>query len=445
MSDKDDSDTTDPDEGLPPGTWTIPEQVARYSATSPELQRFWLRKLVEVDPSVALEAVFPRYRPGYRNDVVRELDRLRARREAEELFEEETLSGSEGGEVTDLSELVEALENGSEERPRPSVGELLYAERVNGVYGNYTAGKTWFSLYLAKLNMEEGGSTLLVDYEDSALGIADRCRMLHPKLAGAVAHYRPPAGAVPVDDLRDIIEERGVTLVIIDSTGEALAAAGCNPNSDEEVARWFRTVPDALAELGPAMLLLDHIAKKNDGTPTPVGSFRKGAAITGAQFVLENKVGFSRMYEGWSQLTCTKDRCGYYATGQVVGRVEFKPQDDGGLKVQLRRGDVEVVDEFDSYERSVMEHVRRRMYEVHGKPDPDNPSGPALDGRQTLTEIRREVGRDSGKVGTAIKSLERRNYLVIEHLKQGKGTRDVYKLAPPDFHPVDPEADENSV
>jgi hypothetical protein len=178
---------------------------------------------------------------------------------------------------------------------------LLYPARVNAVYGTHTAGKTWLGLYLARLNAEAGGHTLVIDYEDSDVGIAERCLALDPKLAEHVS-YVAPDGPVNGSHLEHVIRSRGVTLVILDSVGESMSAAGLDSNLEPDVTRWFTDVPDTIAALGPAVLIIDHIAKKQDGTPSPVGSFRKSAAITGAQFALENKVGFSRERRELAQL-----------------------------------------------------------------------------------------------------------------------------------------------
>ncbi|MCL2465823.1 MAG: hypothetical protein FWF02_07320 [Micrococcales bacterium] len=43
----------------------------------------------------------------------------------------------------------------------------------------------------------------------------------------------------------------GPAFLVVDSTGEGLSLASCNPNANEEVARWFQALPHPLADKAP--------------------------------------------------------------------------------------------------------------------------------------------------------------------------------------------------
>lgn len=316
-----------------------------------------------------------------------------------------------------------------EPAPSPDVAGLLYAKRINSVYGSHTAGKTWFSLWCAN---ESEQPTLYIDYEDSASGFKARTSAMDEKLSKKVVHHRP-TGPINVTSVLAAIERFGVGLVVIDSVGEAMASMGLDSNAEKDTTRWMAEVADAIADAGPAVLLVDHIAKKNEGTPTQVGSFRKAAAITGASFVLENKVGFSREKAGQSILTCTKDRNGTFATGEVVAKVDFLPT-DGALEVVVAR-DAQADDAITEAARedmrlAVMAEVRRwEDEEVPG------PRGAALGA--SLSTIRRYLKdtytrNDNVKSDREVRWLVEHGYLTEETRGQGHFHR-VAKPYMPEF------------
>lgn len=403
----------------PPGDgWTNADLMEMFGNLMPAIQTAILAKAIRDDPTIAGGLLFPRYTNPERlvgsMEVQRELQK-RAVKKAVRLVE---ASNAPPIWPTRLDTTAEALAEGRLQPPEPTVGGLLYPGRVNALYGTHTAGKTWTALYIAS---QKEGRTLMLDYEDTAAGVAARCVALDQGLAASVS-YLAPEGAVSAAALASIIERDEITLVIIDSTGESLAAAGYDSNSEQDVTAWFTEVPDAIAALGPAVLLLDHIAKKQEGTPTPIGSFRKSAAITGAQFALENVVGFSRSRSGWSRLTCTKDRNGFFATGEVVGRIDFKPG-DGTMAVTFRRGEDETTRLHDSTEQAILDYVHERMAEVHGRMDDD---GNEMDGRPNITQIRDNVRGEPKKIRETVDRLVLNGWLRQEHIKSGKSTRDVY-------------------
>lgn len=386
-----------------------------------------LVRAIRRDPSILGGLLFPEEADaGRRVEGLVEFKRLVDRDRAKDAYALFRASNAKPIYPTELGRVAEELLTGTRKPPEPTVSGLLYPGRVNAFYGAHTAGKTWTALYLARLNAQAGGRTLMLDYEDTADGVAARCSALDAKLAESVS-YVAADGVLVASGLRPIIEIRDITLVILDSVGESMSAAGLDSNSEQDVTQWFTEVADGIAALGPAVLLLDHIAKRQDGTPSPVGSFRKSAAITGAQFALENKVGFSRERQGWSQLTCTKDRHGYFATGEIVARVDFVPN-EVGMNVELRRGEAEVRAGTGRLEQAILAFVDDRMESVHGKVD-DN--GEQMDGRPSITQIREAVKKGgvpahNTKIREAVDRLVEQGWLALEHIKSGKTTRDVY-------------------
>lgn len=242
--------------------------------------------------------------------------------------------------AVDLSATVRGLMDGTLERLAPSVGEreggghLFYAGKVNGLAGASGSGKSWTALTTCVQELGRGEHVVYVDLEDDAVGVVGRLLDLgvSPDAVLSRFHYvRPDEAHRPSghDRLVALIAAHAPTIVVIDSTGEALALDGSKPNDDDDVARWFRRLPSALARLGPAVLVLDHVVKSDDGGLFAIGSQRKRAAVSGAQYMQTVQRPFARGQAGSAKLVCAKDRHGNYAQGSKVAELHVEPDGDG--------------------------------------------------------------------------------------------------------------------
>lgn len=248
-------------------------------------------------------------------------------------------------EPVDVRTLVAGLVAGTARTATPTRltrtdgAALLYDGKVNGIHGESGSGKSWTALYACAQQIHLGRHTLYVDLEDSPLDVLGRLIALgaDPASIAERFHYVQPElpfleGALAIIEL---IRDRDIALVVIDSTGEALALEGVQPNADEEVARWFLEVPKRLAKLGPAVLILDHLPKAGGGDLMPIGSHRKRASINGAQYLQEPMTPFSKEKAGASKLVCAKDRHGTYARGEKVAILHLTPTDGGSVRISL--------------------------------------------------------------------------------------------------------------
>lgn len=254
-----------------------------------------------------------------------------------------------------VDEIVAGLQAGTLDRPRPTVGRLtdgshwLYAGAVNGLAGESGCGKTWTALVAVATELTDGNSVVYIDLEDSPVGIVARLLDL-----GVPSHliadpmrfaYVRPDEAFK-DDVRAefwaLLDRLRPSLVVLDSTGESMALEGTDPNSDDGVAAWFRRVAAAIADRGPAVLLLDHLPKSDNAAKSPIGSQRKRAAISGVQMIQTVRPGmsFAKGRAGEARLMCTKDRHGNFVTGDVVITLSVNPEPARGatgLEVTLGR------------------------------------------------------------------------------------------------------------
>jgi hypothetical protein len=238
-----------------------------------------------------------------------------------------------GWERTDLTDV---LADGYE-APRPTILEradgvsLLYAGRINALNGESGGGKSWIAQVAAAQQITAGHRVIYIDLEDHAASLAARLRLLGVDDAAIIDRliYISPtraAGGDAVDLIARHVTEDDVTLVVIDSVGEAMALQLMKQNDDDDVARWFRFIPRGLAALGPCVTLIDHVPKDNEGTKLyAIGSQRKRAAIDGVAYRVDTVVPFSTDKAGAITLTVAKDRNGTFPTHSQAAYITVSP------------------------------------------------------------------------------------------------------------------------
>lgn len=213
-------------------------------------------------------------------------------------------------------------------------GHLLSSGAVNLLTGAPGSGKSWTAVACCADVMSEH-NVLYLDWEDRAENVISRLMGIEvPRLTiGERFDYIHPDTRYDrnaAHNVISLIEDRDIRLVVIDSTGEALAGDGLDGNADQDVSYWFEVLPRAIARTrpAPAVLLLDHLAKASgDGARFPIGSQRKLAAIDGIALRQEMKTGhgFTKTRTGSARLYVTKDRRGVYAEGSHVADLTLTP------------------------------------------------------------------------------------------------------------------------
>lgn len=253
--------------------------------------------------------------------------------------------------AVDIADTVAGLVAGTLTAPQMTLGvlslseagaALFYPGRVNGIAGESNAGKTFTALATAAQEIAAGRAVIFIDLEDNAVGVVGRLLLMGADPADVTAwfHYVQPdekLNAVGRADLTALLDKVTPSLVVIDSTGEALSLEGANPNADDEVARWFQIGPRWLSRhpCGPGVLVLDHVVKSDEGGGLwPIGSQRKRSAINGVQFMQRLVHAFDRTTAGAARLICAKDRYGTYFQGQEVAQLIVTP-DAGQVRVDL--------------------------------------------------------------------------------------------------------------
>ena len=232
----------------------------------------------------------------------------------------------------DPLDLTEVLSDGYKP-PMPTIlcrddgCALLYMARINALYGESGSGKSWVAMFACAQLMLRDQHVLYIDLEDHVGSVLTRLKSLGVPVAVLRTHFHYVSPVLAWNDQAEkkitaVIIDYDCQLAVVDSTGEAMALDGADPNSDDDVARWFRRVPRTMARLGPAVLLLDHVPKAKDAPGGfAIGSQRKRAAIDGASYRVNSSVAPAKGVRGILKLITAKDRGGHYQQGHEVAQV----------------------------------------------------------------------------------------------------------------------------
>ena len=308
----------------------------------------------------------------------------------------------------DLADIAAKIRSGEHQPITPTIlavtgaPPLFYPQRINSLFGESGGGKTWVALAAVAEVARAGERALLIDYEDNPAGIAERLVLLG--LADdeiANVDYRNPTSGIGLglNALREAEHDAHWSLIIIDSTGEAMAAGAIDSNADREVAQWFALVK-LLMRLpgGPAVVVLDHVPKDKDAPSSyAIGSQRKRAAVTGAAYRVDTLKEPAKGRNGKLKLTVAKDRPGNRPKGAVAAEVDVLSSAHG-VRIELHISEAQAAAEHGQPFRPtvLMERVSRYLETV--------PSASARNVEQNVT------GKAQG-IRTAIEVLVAEGYI----------------------------------
>ena len=240
--------------------------------------------------------------------------------------DEQALSWAE----IDLTDVVGGLLDGSLRPPEPTIcrrGDgacLFYAGRVNSVFGDSSAGKTWLALFASRQEIEAGRHVFFFDFEDNYILTVGRLLFIGADPQDVVERFHyispdEPFGLFARERVEALLGRYQPSWSVIDSTGESMALDNIKTNLDEDVSRWNRNLPRWVAARGPGVGLLDHVPKDPANRAGPSGSHRKKDMVTGSSFYMEAVKEFGIGQLGVARLTTAKDRCGFYVKGRPAG------------------------------------------------------------------------------------------------------------------------------
>jgi hypothetical protein len=331
-----------------------------------------------------------------------------------------------GGRSLIDEEDLTMLWDAAADRPVPTMGArddgqaLVYPGKIHWLAGEPGGGKTWVALWWALEQVRENKSVLYIDMESDPVTITSRLRTLgitQEQLA-LVRYLRvrwePVALANAVEQICVRIAAHIPSLVVMDGMASALAQLGRDENSNSDVSAFTGAVLRPIADAGPAVVVVDHMAKPQHGDRGQQSRYARGASAkladaTGAAYLLETITPFSRTKDGLARLRVGKDRNGAVgAAGENVAEIVFNCANEG-MAISVRKPAPS-----QSSGRFVPDGVMRKITKELEA---------ATASTMTATELAAAVGKktwEGNLRSTAIRLLEKHGFLTIESKGQSK-------------------------
>ena len=188
---------------------------------------------------------------------------------------------------------------------------LLYAGRVNGMYGEPSVGKSWIAAICLIETIKAGSRCCYWDFEDKPGTLAERLDALD-----ALGLADSPNVVYAVPSLADdevamqkmavwLANGEGPGFMILDSATQA-----GSPIDGQAPTEWYTKYVDHWTSYGIGIVILDHVPKQKIDCPRgPVGSYQKLSRITGAALYVTGRP-WTKTDDGMVKLRNDKDRPG---------------------------------------------------------------------------------------------------------------------------------------
>lgn len=213
---------------------------------------------------------------------------------------------------------------------------LLYPAAVHSIAGEPGSGKSWAALIAVTQELEQGHPVLYIDHEDRPASIVNRLRSLGvttDQLTTGLRYVRPENAIDATGWTHIATAAAGARLAVIDGITEAMALHGMETNSNDDAARWLALIPNRLANLGCAVLQIDHVTKNSDTRGRyALGAQHKLAGITGTAYKLVVIKAMAKGAKGHAKLIVDKDKHGDVGpVGVTAADLHLDATDDTGV------------------------------------------------------------------------------------------------------------------
>ena len=228
---------------------------------------------------------------------------------------------------------------------------LLYAGKINAIFGESESGKTWIALEAIRQELEKNNIVFYLDFEDSARSILNRLKTLRVKSDKfkmfRYANPDEPLGEGIGEIMRTQIMAYLPTLIVVDGVNAAMNLLGLDLEKNKDATHFSQKVLKPLRIGGAGILTIDHVTKSKDNRGNyAIGAQAKRADIDGAAFAVSVALPFGRGIDGALDITCTKDRPGFVRAicpdAKTVGVANLKSLPDGGIAVSISGGTVKL-------------------------------------------------------------------------------------------------------
>ena len=266
---------------------------------------------------------------------------------------------------------------------------LLYAGKINAIFGESESGKTWLALEAIRQELAKSQVVFYLDFEDSARGILNRLKAMRvPTERLKLFRYANPDSRLEAgvgELMRTEIMAHLPSLIVVDGVNAAMNLMGLDLEKNKDATAFSQTILKPLRIGGAGILTIDHVTKSKDNRGNyAIGAQSKRADIDGAAFAVSVALPFGRGIDGALDITCTKDRPGYVRAicpdAKTVGVANLKSLPDGGIAVSITGG-VAKISSRDQKMEAVSELLRRIGHEI---------------GRNQIAEHMRQEGHSIG-------------------------------------------------
>ena len=222
--------------------------------------------------------------------------------------------------------------------PELTCNQLLYRRCLHSLAGPPETGKSTLAYWWTLRELEQDQAVVVVDVEAGPEQVTEKLLALgaSPDQLEHLTYVHYPGArwdTLDLAGLRDLVSRVQPALILVDSIGVALAQAGKDENHVSEIQPLYSALLE-LARIGPAVLLLDHVAKDSKGGRYARGSGGK-LQLVDVALMIDVARPFDREHSGQLSIVVSKDRRGYLGRQHNV-KVEV---DDGSTTLTVTATD----------------------------------------------------------------------------------------------------------
>ncbi len=236
--------------------------------------------------------------------------------------------------------------DGTAHQEIPTVAEvwpefcLFYSGRLNELHAEPGVGKTNILMAACISVLDDGGTVLYIDPEDTPGGFATRMRLLgaDPQDIRTRVFYLHNPDPAAIKAAQAWAREHSPTIVVLDGLAESMAAVNANEDKSQDVLPFFRETLRPFAEGGAAVAIADHVPKSRDKhSQFARGSGAKAGRYDGVSYSVECGTQYAPGQAGFVKLRVAKDRNGGVGPrGKVVAELHFNPSGPGTTAIEFR-------------------------------------------------------------------------------------------------------------
>lgn len=194
---------------------------------------------------------------------------------------------------------------------------LLYAGRVNGIFGDPETAKTWLAHLAVIEALDQNARATIIDVDHNGPTLTTRNLLL----LGAKPHHLANPDLFRYHEPQDSHELRAAitalvdwapAVAVLDSIGEMLPMLAVKSVDNDEITNALRTLAKPLADAGACVITVDHLPKNTEARNSgyAIGGTAKKRAIDGTYLEATVRVQPAPGKTGKITLRVHKDRPG---------------------------------------------------------------------------------------------------------------------------------------